>query len=674
MSNVNTEKVSPITATIEAKEGENFAKNGDCIGTYGRRCLVFMPQGCQPGREYRVLLEDTGRKDKNELPLYRGRPAPREKSERWVENPDRTISRQEVSTFWDMAETVQVVETRAKITKDGDPGDETTAEIVWGTSFSDARMVVIVTTHTPIIEETVRDGKVSFEEVSRRSVVAPQIEEPLTKVRIERSNRWLSTCLKVDWEPEVQVVVSATTAKGSEKAIFLLLKEVVAIPWLADHFSAPFPVCECGRERIDTTEGHTACAQCRKEQEKVTAMSLALSPAKRQEQARIAAMCSAAVETGGAIEGEAGSELVRAFTPEGCLPDWSGYLWYYFTPEGFFASRFPPIAMGILSMLDSAKGNGLVMLAAWLPSLGYHKAGYCEGDFYARTQERGEEAEARTPSSDCCVAVKLRGNEAERQAAVEAKIEAERLGLSSYEAGGCLRTGDYVGATRLFLKVIEEGRRRNAEEEAERKSLGCLADGLEMGLEEARAIRDFAKAASDIIGVDAAISLFHKILWTSYGRTRRQEDLKLGIPGIEDSPEGARILGMGRRQDVDRWLSRAAEWLVGQSPLVATRSSKLFVQTPSHIFTPKGERHFECGECGRVVKMEQEEWNRWRNTDKGHIRCACGEQGDVVRSQEQTTISAKATTEAKNSSPPVMVGGLKLDRLFGGAAVVIKKK
>ena len=83
-------------------------------------------------------------------------------------------------------------------------------------------------------------------------------------------------------------------------------------------------------------------------------------------------------------------------------------------------------------------------------------------------------------------------------------------------------------------------------------------------------------------------------------------------------------------------------------------------------FTMKSERHFTCGECGKLAKMEVAQWNRYKNTGFGSITCVCGAEGEANRNA--LTASAQKPAAPPPASAPVQPkasGGLDLSGLAG---------
>jgi hypothetical protein len=428
-----------------------LGKDGkDPVGSFAKGHLVFLPRGCESEREYRIKLQGVvdaqgqPKLDRRGKQLYRGLPAPDVQSEGWRDNNDGTLSWCRVTTNWKLEESIHVLETRQKARKDGSPSVRST----FSTGLSTARIEVTTKTEIPEVEECFsgygdrwpsylstrevawRDGGTKVESFAVECVEA-------TRSGYSEANDWLHSRLRRDHGGEPTLYVGLKLTYSTDKYVEVRSTKWSDFPvWLQAHLDAPYPLCACGRERVDTPAGHAACSHCRRESEQQATIDAALSAEKRQEFARVAAACDAAAGEGKAWEGEAGAELVIALTdhvrPED-LGSWKGYPWYYLTAEGVYASRFPPEAMMILADLVGATGRGLITLASWLTA--EHRAERCGEDFYARTQVRSEEVEPRVDRhalGGACVAVKLRGSEAERQEAVAAlEYLRSKLGESS---------------------------------------------------------------------------------------------------------------------------------------------------------------------------------------------------------------------------------------------------
>lgn len=457
-------KSEPLVATLEAREGNKFAENGECIGTYNRRCIVFMPRDCEPSKTYRVELsplvdrDGNERKDRGGNVMYRSRPAKPEYFERWRDNGDGTASRVTFSKNWKLEEDEEgVSETRPLAARDGEPRQSTTTEVVWGASLNDTVVRQSTTTTIPEIQEKILDGKLVERETGTRDGGTTAVDHLVASIAPDAyqsgwTKSWWNHRLVLQQDEEAGVHL--TLAYGDASYRHSSMWEDLPA-WVQAHLMAPYPVCSCSSHRVDTPAGKSVCAQCTKEHGQLELIEQHLPPERRQEIARVAALCWQASESGQVFEGTSGWDLLQALMSEDprANSDWQGYPWYYMTTEGFYASRFPPVAMMILSSFGSAQGQGLVRLAAWLPwEPSLHRCEAIQGstsDFYERTQVRGQSEE---PTLDyrrltgACAAVRLCGTIAQRQAAVESVRAYKAAGGESWELDSLLSNHDYAGA------------------------------------------------------------------------------------------------------------------------------------------------------------------------------------------------------------------------------------
>jgi len=471
-------KPEPLVVTLEARVGNRHAETGECIGTY-QRSIVFLPRGCDSGKTYRVVLiaiqDQTGlpKKDRGGNVMYRARPAPPEYFERWRDNGDGTVSRVTFSNNWMLEEGKEgVSETRALVQRDGVPRHYSTTEIVWGTCLVDALVRVSTRTEIPEIREVISDGKLVERETSTRDGGTTQVDHPVTTVEPDAyqsgwTKSWRRDRLSLSQDDEAGVHLAVTYGDTSHRHS-ALWKELPV--WAQAHLMAPYPVCACGRERVDTPSGATTCSVCQHEETAVALIDRCLPVDKRKEIAHVAALCHQAADAGHAFEGQAGFDLLSTLMSDEprANPDWEGYPWYYLTTEGFYASRFPPVAMMILSTFGSAQGQGLVRLAAWFPRQpSEHKAAEAmtRGDFYEKTQVRGEILEPELHESylrDACAAVKLCGTLSDRIAAIGAVASCKTHGGESYELDQMICRHDYAGAMAKVAELADglAGRKR----------------------------------------------------------------------------------------------------------------------------------------------------------------------------------------------------------------------
>lgn len=669
--------------TIRAQAGKN---PGECVGSYGKS-LVFLPRGCEPDREYRVKLAYASkdalgepRRDRAGKPLYRGNPAPDEVSERWVENKDGTVSRCRVITNWKLEEKLHPIETRAKVKRDGDPIVRGEVAHDFGTGLASARVTVTTKTEIPVLEEYVetmyslsskaiawRDGGTKVETFAVESI------EAMRSGYVE-ANDWLNNRLRSRYDGESWTLyVSLRLNYATEKSVEVRSTKWVDLPiWLQAHLAVPYPICGCGRERVETPAGHTTCRECRAEAAEQAVIDELLPAEKRAKFAMIAAACDAAASEGKAFEGEGGADLVIALTGD-CRPEdlrsWKGYPWYYLTSKGIFASRLPPEAMMILGAgLVGATGRGLVTLACWITS--EHHSDNCDSDFYARTQVRGEEVEPRADRygmADACVAVKLRGTEADRQSALAVRAEADALRANVYLGDKRIALADYAGAESEWLETIQARREQIrahkeadlAREEAEAphrlELAGLLAHGHVQGnLEMASQIDAFVKDAFEMRGAHEAVRLLRMEECEAYGRAARKAAIAdRNFPGIS-----TRGLDWAAGRDIVPVLFWAEILLEKRGGF---GQKKAFVwdthgqgskpepvgERVSVTLTDSGDgRHFRCS-CGGLHRATKAESRSYVAGDEVELACSgCGGAGTVQRTVEKAQANSTTGTDS----------------------------
>lgn len=217
------------------------------------------------------------------------------------------------------------------------------------------------------------------------------------------------------------------------------------------------------------------------------------------------------------------------------------------------------------------------MFAAWLTTARGHRTEAAENDYFARTQEKGEAVEPQ-PNPDtlqhACIAVKLCGSRAEREAAEAARSVLQALSLRNSDADDVFAQRDYAAATPLYARAAE------------------------MHAWSALQARRSAMPASASVPV----------------HTEASASLPTSAPGT------------------------------------------------SVTFTFKSERHFTCGACKGVAMMDRPQWNRFRNTGRGDIVCACGASGEVLQAQVPAATQAQTppprTESKKKAGTPLDVSGL----------------
>ncbi len=406
--------------TVLAKAGNNPA---EAVATIGRRSICFLPKGVKPGQEVRVELVELGKSDSRGNPMYRGVPAPAETSVAWLAR-DGKFERVEFSVDWKLQKTeTRVLESRVPAKRDGEPQHFSTFTVDWSQSHADARIAVTTKTEIPELEEQLgsngpvmversrRDGGTTVEEFALESC------EP-TSSRYTESNDWLHKRFRVSYEGEPQLYVKLKLSYAGRTSETNSQEWSTLPTWLKAMLAAPYPLCGCGQSRFDSA-GHHACADCE-------TVERVLPADKRQEIAETAEKLLAVEplprEAGEIVLKSTLGHVTSEWTRDHILREWTGYAWYYFAVDGVYGSKFPRSALQILRFLPQARGEVLIEFAVWL--CGREKADDCEryGDYFVATQIKGQNALRSLTESGlqgAKLAVRLRGSEAERFAAIE---------------------------------------------------------------------------------------------------------------------------------------------------------------------------------------------------------------------------------------------------------------
>lgn len=455
--------------TLTAKEGKN---GGDCVGTYERFHIVFLPKSVMPDQQVRVRLFEV-RNDSRGRMMYRGEPAPVEFKDTWRDNGDGTISLVRTGIDWLLAETgSSVIETRPKAKRDGRPTEASTFSVVWGIDATSSILEEGIVRTTPEEMEAANGGSQPYwTKSSERQENLPVIQHPVVKVTCDMGFGWEQAV----WAPEMQLAITVCYIKQASswnpsQTLRIAWGDFPA--WLQAEQEAKYPLCSCGRSRFDRDDlvwkdGYGKCQKCRLEQpcdrcgktqtnwsgrsdsrfprhigggkmvcqncwpmhEQEQLIHAHVPPEKRQELADMAKLLLA-VEP---VPQEAGELILEAtkfpFTSHDyrwMVEGWKGYAWYYFTEQGVFGTKFSKEALTVLSYLPQASGNSLVEFIAWLAgSRKFDPHGQAK-DFYYQTQILGQEGlhpavEERLLES-LAVATRLRGPEAERALAAEGYV------------------------------------------------------------------------------------------------------------------------------------------------------------------------------------------------------------------------------------------------------------
>ncbi|MDO8512197.1 MAG: hypothetical protein Q7S57_02900 [bacterium] len=445
-----------LIVLLETRAGKN---PGEAVATHNRRQIVFLPRGTTVGVNVRVVLEEiTTKKDSNGRSMYRGVPAPVEYVDKWKINGDGRVSKITVSKDWLGGEREEgVIETRQPATRDGSPWTQTESTVSWGATLANCAVDLVDTTTTPLETEYVEAGQLVWRKTSER-VGKNTRRVTVTGIRVTALD---ATTWQPAYPPDWQISASVAYDGGTVST---------SVTWAnapketRDEIENRYCVCACSRQRYDVqnSDGYAKCEKCREKehcvrcgkQVKVAVIADRLICANcrpyedreqlinrvvpnqtRQELAQQATRLLA----GNVVPREAGEAIVRSTLGQ-VEPDWKrngvvekcvGYAWYYFCEEGVYGSKFPSAALQILQGLPQATGNGLVDLVSWVA--GRQKQEECErcGDFFCESQA----GRFFTPSpseselQNLCVAVRLRGSEADRIEALQKYRElVEKLG------------------------------------------------------------------------------------------------------------------------------------------------------------------------------------------------------------------------------------------------------
>lgn len=496
-----------LIVTLEAKAGKN---SGEAIGTYQRYHLVFLPRGIDIDKEYRVELHEI-KDDSRGRMMYRGVPAPEEYSEGWKDNGDGTVSKVTIATDWKNEKSeVGVVETRPYQKREGSASTQSNLKVFWGNDLADSIIEDSQIRLIPLEEEKVENGQLVWKKYDERQEPQASVNYPVKGIEIDSWCDWNKKRLQATYDSDVAVKVTVKFNKpdsswGQSHSLSTTWAEMPK--WWQAEQEVKYPVCACGRNRYDAnnSDGYAKCEKCREEehcvrcgkQAKVKNLSGRLvctecEPYEAQEQMvdRLVpdekrqglAEEAKRMLKGEAIQREAG-EIILKSTVSHIEDSWSrdniinkciGYAWYYFCEDGIYGSKLSPSTLQIIAFLPQAIGNGLVELVAWLS--GYQKVEECEryGDYYHRTQVKGESQKPSLSESNLSqlhVATWLRGSEVDRLNALEGyKGLAEKLGRSNSrveEIGQILFSGNEQDYVAVLKKIAETERAVEKEAESE---------------------------------------------------------------------------------------------------------------------------------------------------------------------------------------------------------------
>lgn len=477
-----------IIVTLQVQEGN---KPGQPIGSYtvGRRMhhLVFLPSDAPVGKEVRVRLVDTGRKDVRGNALYRGVPVQIEYSNRWKDNGNGTGSKVTIAKNWLLQEWEEGECEKKELVANSPRPDRATKivrhKVDFGTSLATATVLEETVVSTPLMDERVdntQPGGFIWVEVGKREMVEKSDRFAVSRFADTRQFR-LDLNIKLNWDGDWPFQLAAYFVRdGSEIWVAESTTWGKLPAWVQTQFQAEWPVCSCGRERVAMAQGHKVddypkCSKCRSEAhcdrcnktgatEKLSFLSNRLVcqsclPYEKAEQLinrQLTATHKAKVVAdaeklllGQALAADLGLSVLKAglghvtvgWPRDNIVNRWSGYQWYYFTDQGVFGSKFSPATLQILRFIGQATGNGLVEMVAWLA--GGQKVDP-NWDFFTKTQVKGENGVALPQIEDviqkfvagsAVLADRLRGSEKSRLEMLDAVKSVESLRNDDFRSG-----------------------------------------------------------------------------------------------------------------------------------------------------------------------------------------------------------------------------------------------
>ena len=481
-----------IIVTLLVQEGN---KPGQPIGSYtvGKRMhhLVFLPSNAPVGKEVRVRLVDTGRKDIRGNALYRGVPVQIEYSNRWKDNGDGTGSKVTIAKNWLLQEWEEGECEKKELVANSPRPDRATKivrhKVDFGTSLATATVLEETVVSTPLMDERVgntQPGGLIWVEIGKSEVVEKsdlfaifRLCEVNSQLRHFRAGEPLRLVWGDDWSFQVGVLF---TRVGSEAGANESFKWRELPAWVQAQFQADWPICSCGRERVVLAQGlktdeYPKCSKCRSEAhcdrcnkagsiERLSFLSGRLVcqsclPYEKADQL-ISQQCTPAHKAkviadaeklllGQAMPAELGflvlksglGHVAEGWNKEQILNRWKGYQWYYLTDEGIYGSKFSPATLQIFRFISQATGNGLVEMVAWLA--GGQKVDPSR-DFFTKTQVKGENGVALPQIEDviqkfvagsAVLADRLRGSEKSRLEMLDAVKSVELLRGDDFRSG-----------------------------------------------------------------------------------------------------------------------------------------------------------------------------------------------------------------------------------------------
>jgi hypothetical protein len=492
----------PIITTLTGERGRRYDENHEVVATYGRS-IVFLRDcpGVQPGQQVRVELHTHGT-DKAGRPMYRAVPAPDEAFEQWRENGDGTASRVKLAKNWLLQTSEsEVLETRPLATR------EETADIrierkavLDPSSLEDSFIEEVRVRVISIQSEYVHLGTLLWKEISKREEPAGGDLYPVEEIQGGGTDWDQHRLDPVHEDTQSIVLFLRFSVKTTRKTLRMETSWGELPGWLQHQLEFPYPLCVCGRKRLDTqrcADGYTKCELCRADErcercgskQKRVSLSnghLICDDCKPYEEAEglIHKVPSGHLEAivkqtkrllaGTSLPQEAGEAILRATlshisshgTRDRLLQKWLGYHWYYFCEQGVYGTKLSPEALEVLQFLPHACGNWLVELVTWLSETPKPTS----DDYFVSTQVKQkavalpmlkvEDVVRRLAEGKVQLADRLRGSEAERTAAIATyrKAEEELPDGSLVEARAALQEEeqDYTKVLSLLKAAYEK--------------------------------------------------------------------------------------------------------------------------------------------------------------------------------------------------------------------------
>ncbi len=398
--------MSALIKVMEAEEGKKYDETGEAIASFkadGSRhwSIVFLPKGTEPGKYYRVQLHEI-REDSRGVMMYRATPAPPEYKESWRDNGGGTISGCKIEIDWKLNESfVEVLVTRKKDRRSRVYSTRNQDKLVLGpdkaSCYIENRSVEDIWEE----EEGVHDGRLVWVKICERQNIHPAERKPV-EIRLtggEFQQKCLEPAYLANWTVQAEAVFRLA-GRDWDESIMLDAQVYLDLPgWYRRELEEEiYPLCPCGRSRFAALEGEGQCAACVQEDQKMCFFSEHLPEEKREQITALAekllgAKCLNAEEVKLFLPHLLNRSVPDRWERENIVRACSAYLFCYITPQGdVYGSKFAPEALEFVKMIDMARGDGLLKLAAWLS--GPQKTAACrDRDYYWRTQIQGQPAD-----------------------------------------------------------------------------------------------------------------------------------------------------------------------------------------------------------------------------------------------------------------------------------------